>query len=287
MLIPHVVRGHDLNALNLRTIDTGTGNTIELRRNPIAAPATLMPASVTTPEGNAISASPATSIMPPSNAIKVPAGTVLPGNPPDSQPPPPPPPTNPPAAAAVTTSPPATAVTTSPPAAAAPPVAAAPVAATVTPAAAGAAPDAAPKPKRNTQPVSLVLVNPPGPVTVGSTFQLAVSVANGRDVYSVPMQVQYDPSRFTLINVDTGEFLGSDGQAVSMVHSEDGAGGISITATRPQGQKGISGSGNICLITFAAKQKGDANFAITKANPEDSAKQPIAADLSQIKLQVQ
>ena len=54
---------------------------------------------------------------------------------------------------------------------------------------------------------------------VGSTFQMAVNLSGGTDVFSVPMQVQYDQTKLSLINVDLGDspgkgvnFLGRTGR---------------------------------------------------------------------------
>ena len=43
MLVPHIVRSQLLDASNLRTIDTGVGQSIELRRVPADAPAATQP----------------------------------------------------------------------------------------------------------------------------------------------------------------------------------------------------------------------------------------------------
>ena len=63
---------------------------------------------------------------------------------------------------------------------------------------------------------------------VGGTFQVAVKLTGGQDVFSVPMQLHYDNSKLALINVDTGDFLGHDGQAIALVHRDDGVGDVVI-----------------------------------------------------------
>ena len=70
------------------------------------------------------------------------------------------------------------------------------------------------------------------------------------DVFSVPMQVQYDQTKLSLINVDLGdsrerrELPGQDGQAVALVHRDDGSGNVAISASRPPGADGVNGIGN-------------------------------------------
>ncbi len=46
----------------------------------------------------------------------------------------------------------------------------------------------------------------------------------GVDIASVPMQLSYDPAKLSLVNVDSGDLLGHDGQAVALVHRDDGPG---------------------------------------------------------------
>jgi general secretion pathway protein D len=70
--------------------------------------------------------------------------------------------------------------------------------------------------------VSLQIAPPPAAPKVGSTFQVAVNLSGGQDVFSVPMQLHYDNSKLALINVDTGDYLGHDGQAIALVHRDDG-----------------------------------------------------------------
>ncbi len=126
----------------------------------------------------------------------------------------------------------------------------------------------------------------------GSTFQMAVNVSGGSDVFSVPLQVQYDASKLSLINVDlpdprTPNFLGKDGQAITLVHRDDGNGNVSVVASRPPGVKGISGSGTLCVLTFQAKAPGDASVAITRPVLRNSQQQVLPATGSQAIVHIQ
>ncbi len=89
----------------------------------------------------------------------------------------------------------------------------------------------------NAAPISVALAAPAAAPKVGSTFQVPVNVSGGSDVFSVPLQLQYDPTKLTLINVDSGNYLGHDGQTVALVHRDDGAGGVAISASRPPGRR--------------------------------------------------
>jgi len=127
----------------------------------------------------------------------------------------------------------------------------------------------------NAAPVSVALGAPPTAPKVGSNFQVAVNVSGGSDVFSVPLQLQYDPAKLTLINVDTGPYLGHDGQTVALVHRDDGSGGVAVSASRPPGVAGVNGSGQLCVLTFQAKAAGDSIVSVTKAAARDSKQQSL------------
>jgi len=136
-------------------------------------------------------------------------------------------------------------------------------------------------------PVALQLNAPSAPQKVGSNFQVTVNLSGGHDVFSVPLQVQYDQTRLTLINVDAGPFLGSDGQAVALVHRDDGSGGVAISASRPPGVAGVNGSGSVCVMTFQAKAPGDAPISITRPGVKNSSQQALPVTGSQTSIKIQ
>jgi general secretion pathway protein D len=125
-------------------------------------------------------------------------------------------------------------------------------------------------------------------VASGSTFAVNVLLSGGQNVYSVPIQLNYDPSRLELVNVSNGGFLSQDGQAVALVHRDDAATGtVQITATRPPGSGGISGQGSIVTLTFVAKAPGQSSVSITKGGAKDAAMQPITVANAQASVNVQ
>jgi general secretion pathway protein D len=108
---------------------------------------------------------------------------------------------------------------------------------------------------------------------VGSTFQVAITAANARDLASVPLQLQFDPRLLALVDVDDGGshgFLGKDGQPVATVHRDDGSGVISLSITRPPNTIGVSGQGTICTLTFKAVSGGDATISMVRTGAKDS-----------------
>jgi general secretion pathway protein D len=155
------------------------------------------------------------------------------------------------------------------PAAAAAPGPAPPGSATSGSIAAGSAPGPAPGS------VSLQIAPPSAPPKVGGTFQVAVNLSGGKDIFSVPMQLHYDNSKLALINVDTGDFLGHDGQSIALVHRDDGVGNVVISASRPPGVAGVSGTGTVCVLTFQANAAGDAALQIIRASAKNSAQQAV------------
>ena len=228
LLIPHVVRGQEITPLNLRTIDTGTGTSIELRHesapdNAAPRPAPATPAArPTRPQAENVTplaGQTAEAAVPSAMAqLRQSADPALR----------PPVPTPPPATAAGSHS-----------------------------------------------PARFTLMPSTATPAVGANFTVAVNLSGASDLVSVPMQIHYDAAHLTLVNVDSGELLGKDGQAIALVHRDDGPGLITIAASRPPGTPGIAGAGSICVLTFQATKPGDSDMVVTRPGAIDSAQRPI------------
>jgi general secretion pathway protein D len=243
LMIPHIVREPDLTPVNLRTIDTGVGQTIELRHvstsstgvspaaaAPAARPA-VQPAVAPLPGQTAEAAAPA-AMEQLRSAAQSQGNTAVP----NVQPPQP-----------------AQQPQTRPP-----------------------------------ERLNFSLVPPSNPVAAGTTFQVPIVIAGATNVVSVPLQVQYDPAHLSLVNVDNGDFLGSDGQAVALVHRDDPATGtLQVTATRPPGAGGVSGQGAVVTLTFMAKAAGQSALTITRGGARDPAMQAIPLSGAQAAITVQ
>ena len=126
----------------------------------------------------------------------------------------------------------------------------------------------------------------------GSTFQVAVNLQDGKNVSGGELQVQYDQSKLKLINVDTTDqahlnVLGQDDQAVSVAHRDDGKGNISIAISRPPRTKDVSGSGELCVLTFQASAPGDSVIAVSRPILRNSQQQVQPAMGSQAVVHVQ
>jgi general secretion pathway protein D len=205
LVVPHVVRSQSLEQMNLRTVDTGSGASIELRHisaeapspNPDAKPASSPARPSSNPKSNvgtvpgqsALAAAPAA--LDQLRQASETTGNSAPVNPPASTPPP--------------------------------------------------------------SSVKFAFAPQPAPVAPGATFQVSVVISGGTDIAAVPLQITYDPAKLSLLNVDNGDFLGRNGQAVALVHRDDGPGSVNINASLPPGAAGINGAGVICVLTFQAK----------------------------------
>ena len=258
LVVPHIVRTQSLDRANLRTVDLGVGQTIELRHVPVQ---TILdevghPADSTPGQSPA----PATPPMRPGPQSRSTIGTV-------------------PGESAVAAAPAALAQmkesadansyaanASRQPDAARPPVPPA------------AAPTAA---------LNIMLNAPANPVAAGTTFQVPVVLMGGKDIASVATHIQYDPTKLALVNVSGGDFLTRDGQAADPIHSDSGAEGLlKVNASRPPGAPGVSGAGVVYVLTFQAKSAGQSALVLKQAGVSNSAHQPVPVQGSQVNIVV-
>jgi len=130
----------------------------------------------------------------------------------------------------------------------------------------------------------------PGQITAtkGNTFVVNLMISGAQNVYSVPVQMNYDPAKLQLVNVSNGGFLSQDGQAVALVHREDDTTGtLQITATRPPGAGGVSGQGTVVTLSFQAKATGQTPLTITRGGARDPGQQAITVNGAQASVTVQ
>ena len=130
----------------------------------------------------------------------------------------------------------------------------------------------------------------PGTISAakGSTFTVNILISGAQNVYSVPLQLNYDPGKLQLMNVSNGGFLSQDGQTVALVHREDETSGtLQITATRPPNSGGVSGQGSVVTLTFMAKASGQSPLTITRGGARDPAMQAITVNGAQAVVTIQ
>ncbi len=220
LLIPHIVRESVLTRMNTRAIDTGSGQSIELRHDPNVAglnvPVIPRPrASDASSTSAAVAASAMVGQL--SAQAQMPTqGNLTPG---------------------FNTPPEGTSST----------------------------------PQAGGTPVAISIVPPTAVQAVGSTFQVAVMASNAKDLYSLPLQIKFNSQVLQLVNVDSGDLLSRDGQAVATVHRDEGDGLINVSTSRPRGVKGVEGQGSICILTFKALAAGDSSISLPKVGARNSA----------------
>jgi len=250
LLIPHIVRSQDLGPLNLRAIDTGVGTNIDLRHE--TAPISLPPAN-SAPNNSA----PASQRPGPRSQLGV-----VPGQSAEAA--------GPAALAQMR------AAADGPPPGLASGTVAPPMPATAL------APNASQNPG-----LRLSLGSQPAPIPVGTAFQVPVTIDGGTDIAAVPMQITYDPAKLVLVNVNSGEFLSRDQQAVAVVHRDEGPGLITLNVSRPPGAKGVNGAGVVCILGFQAKAAGETSVVITRPTALNSAQQSLPASGGRTSIQIQ
>ena len=250
LLIPHIVRSSILTEDNTKPIYTGTGQSIELIRHEVPAKSPVDQPAAVAPAASTTRPNPAPTTA--ANAAAAMAGQLAEA-------------ARPPTGAAINN---ATNVTV-------------PAAGTPQPSAAAVAAG-----NMATMPVSLALVPPTMSQAVGSTFQVALTVSNANDLYSVPVQMHFDPKVLSLVNVDVGELLGRDGQAPALVHRDEGNGSVTLSASRPPSAPGVNGQGTVATLTFKAIGAGDTAIALTKIGAKDSRQNSLPAVGSQASVHV-
>jgi general secretion pathway protein D len=264
VVVPHIVRSQELDQANLRVIDTGEGQSIDLRHtdqgnataSPASAPA-VRPTALEHPEVGALPAQSAIAAAPEMLA-QLRAETASAGSP---------------AATAQAAVPSPSPATSSAPAPAPAPAPASPSPSPPAPAAPVAPPAAG---------ASFALNAPAGPMSAGTSFQVPVVLNGGADTASIALQMHYDPAKLTLVNVAAGDLLSRDGQAASVIHTDEPAGNLTIGASRPPGMRGVSGAGVVCVLTFQAKAAGPSDLTITRASVVNSAQQQVPVESAQI-----
>jgi general secretion pathway protein D len=278
VVVPHIVRSQQLDEANLRVIDTGEGQSIDLRRTDDGADASAPPAVRPTamerptvgsmPAQSAVEAAPTmmAQLRADMAANSGPASTAqAAANPPPNSAMPaaqavPPPPVQPPP------------VQQPPTAAAAPPAAATGAAMPGSASATG---------------ISFALNAPAATVAPGTGFQVPIVLNGGTDVSSIALKMHYDPAKLGLVNVSSGDLLTRDGQPAPFIsHKDEADGSLIVSVSRPPGTKGISGSGVVCVLTFQAKAAGPSDLSINGASVVNSAQQQLPAQNAQTSIVV-
>jgi general secretion pathway protein D len=272
VIVPHIVRTQQLNEANLRVIDTGEGQSIDLRHIDEPGAASAPSASLPPVRPAALQTAPApttvVSSIPGQSAIEAapqmlaqlradmgsnsgPAATAQAASPAASAPLAAPP-NQPPAVAPASPHP-------TPPA----------------PAAAQPAPQGAAAQPAGVSSPSFALNVPAGSLASGASFQVPVVLNGAADVSSVALKLHYDPAKLMLVNLSPGDFLTRDGQSAPPIHTDQPVGNLTVGLSRPPGTHGVSGTGVVCVLTFQARTPGPSDLSIAQAAVVNSAQQQV------------
>ena len=272
-MTPHVVRRLDVEDLNIRAVDIGTQNVIEIHH--MARPAMVVPASSPVPSGVP---SVVPSVVTPAPVQNVPQGAQPQGVQPQGVQPqgvqpqgmtmnaPPQQPQGTANGGPRMAPPPPTGMAGGAPGLGA-----------------NAAPASVPVRQGPVLSLDPVMVNQPA----GATFSLNVTLHGGEDVFSVPVQINYDPKVLQFVNASNAGALSKDGAAVALVQRDDAEKGeLHVSLARPAGANGISPSGPLFTLTFMAKAAGQGTVAVSRAVVRDPNNAAIEASGSQAVINV-
>jgi general secretion pathway protein D len=119
---------------------------------------------------------------------------------------------------------------------------------------------------------SRVFLVGPALVDAGEEFGLIVRVADVDSLFSAPMFINYDSNLLEFQRVEEGDFLSQSGEATVFTTSPNPAQGrIIVGYKQASGGIGASGSGDLYLLVFTAKQPGKAAISLDRANFSDPA----------------
>jgi general secretion pathway protein D len=124
-------------------------------------------------------------------------------------------------------------------------------------------------------------------LSVGLTANIDVVVENIRDLYSIPLLLQYDPRVVSIEDIHQGSFLPEGTQEVGLVQRVDKElGQAVISVTRQPNTAGVNGSGTLLTIVVRGIGPGLPSLSIVQVNPRDSKREPIAVVTGETSLTV-
>jgi general secretion pathway protein D len=151
------------------------------------------------------------------------------------------------------------------------------------------------------EPPSASTSNPPTPpsgelrfapgeiaLRVGESKKLSVVIHGARDLFAVPMLLQYDPAVLSVDEVLSGGFLSGGAQEVAVAERLDNQRGeATISATRPPNTPGVDGTGTLLKLSIKGVGPGTSKLAIAQVNARDSKQRPVPLLSSHASVRVQ
>ena len=122
----------------------------------------------------------------------------------------------------------------------------------------------------------------------GDTATVALVADNVKDLFSIPLLLQYDPAVIQIDDVRNGGFLSGGTQEIAIVQRIDQPRGQAIvSATRQPNTPGINGSGTLLGIVIRALAPGTSKLQIVQMNARDSQQRPLPLSSKEATITVQ
>src|SRR3989454_1604988 len=133
----------------------------------------------------------------------------------------------------------------------------------------------------------LSLLPPDRTASVGEEIRLDVLVTNIEDLAEGTLTISYDPKVLEFRQAFEGEFLKREGTASVTTAANPETGTVAVRLTRPEGTKGVTGTGVLATLAFVAKEPGASPVAIQTSQLLSAAKAPLSATGGQGNVRVQ
>jgi general secretion pathway protein D len=122
----------------------------------------------------------------------------------------------------------------------------------------------------------------------GDTMTVNVVVEDVKDLFSIPMLLQYNPAVISIEEVRHGGFLSGGTQEIAIVQQiMKEKGQAIVSATRQPNTPGIGGTGTLVGIVIRGVAPGSCKLQIVQVNAKDSAQKPIPMVAGEAAVQVQ
>jgi general secretion pathway protein D len=122
----------------------------------------------------------------------------------------------------------------------------------------------------------------------GESRKVALIVGSARDLFSVPMLIQFDPAVLSVEEVRNGGFLSGGTQEIAVVERLDNQRGQAIiSVTRQPNTPGVDGTGTLVELSIKGVGPGTSKLTVVQVNARDSKQGLIPLVSSEANVRVQ
>ena len=122
----------------------------------------------------------------------------------------------------------------------------------------------------------------------GETATIGVVVEDVRDLFSIPMLLQYNPAVISVEEVRHGGFLSGGTQEIAIVQRVDKERGQAIiSATRQPNTPGVNGTGTLVGIVVRGVAPGTSSLAVLQVNARDSQQKAVPMVSGEVQIRVE